>query len=135
MKHALFPAAFLSIVIFGCNKDSSNGPVEPEEKAYIRILEPKAGAVSRLDEDFRIITESDYDKFGQKLTFAATTDSGKTWQAFITSLAPRTGMKVKDTVTCDFGALGLMAGQTTRVRIIEYGKVHFATTDLITILP
>lgn len=135
MKHAFLPAVFLSIGISGCNKDSSNGPVEPADKAYIRILEPKPGATVRVDEDFRIITESDYDKFDQKLTFAATTDSGKSWQAFITSLAPRTGMNVKDTVTCNFGELGLVAGQTTRVRIIEYGKVHFAISDLITILP
>ena len=42
-------------------------------------------------------------------------------------------MKVKDTVTCNFGTLGLAAGQTTRIKVIEYGKVHFATTDILAI--
>jgi hypothetical protein len=118
--------------ILNCSEDSSTGP---GDAAYIRILEPKPGAQVKLDEDLRIITESDYDKFRQKLTFTATTDSGKTWQAFIISLEPRTGMNVKDTVVCNFGALGLAAGEKTRIKVIEYGKVHSAVSDVISILP
>jgi len=133
MKSAFAPALILSAGILACN-ESTQVPADTG-KDYIRILEPQAGASVKLDSDFRIITESDYDKFGQKLTFTATTDSGKTWQAFIISLKPRTGMKVLDTVNCNFGALGFEAGQTTRIKIVEYGKVYFSITEPIAILP
>lgn len=132
MKLVFPPAIFLALGILGCNQAST--PPADTDKAYIRILEPLAGASAKLDADFRIITESDYDKFGEKLTFSATPDSGKTW-ALIKSLVPRTGMKVLDTVICNFDALGFTAGQTTRIKVIEYGKIHFAVSEPIAILP
>jgi hypothetical protein len=130
MKSVLWLAVFLALGLTNCN----SGP-DPVEPPAIRILEPKPGATVKLNDDFRILTESDYDRFAQKLTFTATTDSGKTWQAFIISLKTKTGMKVMDTVVCNFGALGFAAGQTTRIKVIEYGKVHFAISELITIQP
>lgn len=116
----------------GCNEEST-GP--SGVKPYIRILEPKPGTKVKLTDRFRIITESDYDKFGQKLSFAATTDSGKTWVAFILSLEPKTGMNVRDTVTCSLDTLGFSAGEKTKIRVLEYGKVHSAVTDFIEIVP
>lgn len=133
MRSVFPPAIFLALGILACNQEAT----KPDDtvKAYIRILEPKAGASVKLDADFRIITESDYDKFADKLTFSATTDSGKTWLALIKSGIPRTGMKVLDTVICNFGDLGFAAGQTTRIKVIEYGKVHYAISEPIAILP
>lgn len=132
MKSVFLSGLFLALGFFGCDSDSFQDPPVAE---HIRILEPSGAATAKVGEDFRIITESDYDQFGQKLTFAATTDSGKTWQAFIISLKPKTGMKVLDTVICNFGALGFTAGQTTMIKVIEYGKVHFAVTEPITLVP
>lgn len=135
MKLAVCSAIFLALSTMGCNEDSSAGPATPADTAYIKILEPKPGAKIKLKETFRIVTESDYDKFGQKLTFTATTDSGKTWLAFILSLEPRTGMKVRDTVLCSFDSLGFAAGQKTKLRVVEYGKVYSAVSDFIEIVP
>jgi hypothetical protein len=132
MRSVFPPAIFLALGILACNQEAT----KPDDtaKAYIRILEPQAGATIRLNADFRIITESDYDKFADKLTFSATPDSGKSW-ALIKSGIPRMGMKVLDTVICNFDALGFAAGQTTRIKVIEYGKVHYAISEPITILP
>lgn len=135
MKQVFFPAVILSFFALNCSEDSSSGPNGSIDTAYIRILEPKAGAKVRLNEEFKIVTESDYDRFGQKLTFSATTDSGKSWLGFIISLEPRTGMKVRDTVPCTLGDLGFKAGEKTKIKVIEYGKIHSATTDFIEILP
>lgn len=137
MKNAVLAAISLAFLTLapGCNQDPASAPNPSTDTAYIRILEPKPGAKIRLDERFKIITESDYDKFGQKLSYAASTDSGRSWQAFIVSLEPRTGMDVRDTVTCSFDSLGFAAGQKTRIRVIEYGKAYSATTDFIDILP
>lgn len=134
MKCDFLPILILSIFVLNCSEDSA-GPDGSANTAYIRILEPKAGAKVGLDTELKIITESDYDKFAQKLSFTATTDSGKSWQAFIISLEPKTGMKVRDTVTCTLGGLGFKAGEKTRIKVIEYGKVHYAISDFIEILP
>jgi hypothetical protein len=118
-----------------CTDDSSTGPTGAGDTAYIKILEPKPGAKVKLNETFKIITESDYDKFGQKLSFAATTDSGRTWVAFILSLEPRTGMNVRDTITCSLDSLGFAVGEKTKIRVQEYGKVYYAVSDFIEIVP
>ena len=133
MKSAFKPILLLALGLLACNKEST-GPVDSGQ-GLIRVIEPKAGASVKVDADFRIITESDYDKFRDKLTFSATADSGKSYKVLIKSGIPRTGMKVLDTVICKFGDLGFSAGESTRIQIIEYGKVHYAITEPITILP
>jgi hypothetical protein len=135
MKKALFLGLCLSYFAMGCDEDASAGPDVSSDTTYIKILEPKPGARIKLGETFKIITESDYDKFGQKLTYTATTDSGQSWLAFIISLEPRTGMNVRDTVLCSFDSLGFTAGQKTRIRVMEYGKVCHAVSDFIEIIP
>lgn len=135
MYKAIALALSLSFFTLGCTEDASTEPVQPVDTTYIKILEPKPGARIRLNEEFKIITEADYDKFGQKLTFTATTDSGKSWLAFILSLEPRTGMNVRDTVLCSFDSLGFAAGQKTQIRVVEYGKVYSAVSDFIEIVP
>jgi hypothetical protein len=135
MPKAIFAAICLSLFSLSCTEDSATGPDTPADTAYIKIIEPNPGTSVKLGEKLRIVTESDYDKFGEKLTFTATTDSGKSWEAFIVSLEPRTGMNVRDTVTCDLKELGFTAGQKTKIRVLEYGKVYFAVTDFIEIMP
>lgn len=135
MKHAVFLAVCLSLSALGCNEEAATAPSTSADTAYIKILEPKAGAKVKLNQKFRIVTESDYDKFAQKLTFTASTDSGKSWLAFIISLEPRTGMNVRDTVECSLDTLGFAVGEKTRIRVVEYGKIHSAVSDFIEIIP
>jgi len=134
IRYAILLAA-LSIFAFDSCETASSGPIDSIDTAYIKILAPKSGAKIGLNQELKIITESDYDKFGEKLSFSATTDSGKSWLAFIISLEPKTGMNVKDTVACTLGALGFTAGEKTKIKVIEYGKIYFAVTDFIEILP
>ena len=115
-------------------EDASTHEPVPMDTAYIKILEPKTGANLKVNETIKIITESDYDKFGQNLTFDATPDSGKTWDAFIISLELKSGMNVLDTVEWKPVDGGFAAGQTTQLRVWEYGKKHYAYTGVLHIV-
>jgi hypothetical protein len=135
MKKAIFLGICLSCITLSCTEDASTEPNIPADTTYIKIIEPKPGSKIKLNEKFKIVTESDYNKFGQKLTFTATTDSGKSWLAFILSLEPRTGMNVRDTVLASFDTLGFAVGEKTKIRVVEYGKVYSAVSDFIEIVP
>ena len=135
MKYALVLALLVSLSFLGVNCSEDTAGPTPADTSYIKILEPKSGAKIRVGEKFKIITESDYDKFGQNLTFAATPDSGRTWAAFISSLEIKTGMNVRDTVVASFDTLYLLPGEKTKIRVIEYDKRYFAIVDNIEIIP
>lgn len=119
-------AVLLAFAGSGCNDET--GPAAPSGEA-IAILNPEPGASVNMEDTLRIISESDYTRFGGSLSFSFSQDSGKSW-ILIESLARvKSGAKVLDTlpwVPKDFG----IAPGPILLMVREYDKVHKATIGL-----
>jgi hypothetical protein len=119
-------AVLLSFAGSGCNNET--GPATSSREA-IAILNPKPGASVNMEDTLRIVSESDYTRFGGSLTFSVSEDSGKYWILIESLTRVKSGVKVLDTlpwVPKDFG----IAPGPVLLMVREYDKVHKATVEV-----
>lgn len=123
---ALGMAVLLALAGSGCNDGTA--PATPSGEA-IAILNPKPGASINMEDTLRIVSESDYTRFGGSLSFAFSDDSGKSWILIESLPRVKSGAKVLDTlpwVPADFG----IAPGPILLMVQEYDKDHKATIGL-----
>lgn len=115
--------AFLVFAVSGC--DGETGPATSSGEA-IAILNPEPGTSVNMEDTLRIVSESDYTRFGGGLSFSLSEDSGKTWILIGSVARLKSGAKELDTlpwVPKDFG----IAPGPILLMVREYDKVHKAT--------
>ncbi|HKP94634.1 MAG TPA: hypothetical protein VJ385_02650 [Fibrobacteria bacterium] len=125
-------AAMLILAVTKCTSEPE--PSSPAAGAAITLVTPKGGETFGLDDTLKIISESDYTRFGANLTFAFSEDSGKSWILIESLERKKNGTKERDTVKwvpLDFA----IAPGPVLVRVREYDKVYAAVSGFVTLGP